>query len=98
MNETKKFWFKAKDFGWGWYPASWQAWLVLLIYITAITFDTEMLAATPFPNEVDLANFWLNLMATTVFLIIICVKTGEKPQFRWGRWTKKPHNRVKNSK
>ena len=29
----KKVWFKAKEYGWGWYPSSWQGWIILLIYL-----------------------------------------------------------------
>jgi len=25
------YWFKAKLYGWGWDPAIWQGWLVLLV-------------------------------------------------------------------
>ncbi len=28
-----KYWFKAKNYGWGWYPATWQGWLILAGFI-----------------------------------------------------------------
>jgi len=31
------YWFKAKLYGFGWAPAAWQGWLVLFVYIVAIT-------------------------------------------------------------
>ena len=31
------YWFKAKLYGWGWTPAKWQGWLVVLTYIILIS-------------------------------------------------------------
>ena len=36
----KKLWFRAKCYGWGWYPCSWEGWLVILIW--AIFFTLSM--------------------------------------------------------
>jgi len=29
----KPLWFKAKQYGWGWYPARWQGWLIVIGFI-----------------------------------------------------------------
>ena len=34
--ENKKLWFRAKRYGWGWYPCSWQGWAVLAMYVFAL--------------------------------------------------------------
>lgn len=26
-----KLWFKAKNYGWGWYPVTWEGWTVTII-------------------------------------------------------------------
>ena len=31
--EKSKLWFRAKNYGWGWYPCSWEGWTVLLIWV-----------------------------------------------------------------
>ena len=31
---SKKYWFKAKQYGWGWSPSSWQGWAVICLYIS----------------------------------------------------------------
>jgi predicted GH43/DUF377 family glycosyl hydrolase len=28
-DQKRIFWFRAKEYGWGWYPATWEGWLVL---------------------------------------------------------------------
>lgn len=35
-DNPKGYWFKAKPFGWGWTPVTWQGWLVILVYIALI--------------------------------------------------------------
>jgi len=77
----KKVWFKAKRYGWGWYPATWQGWLILLAFGVIIT-------AMSFVFEKDATNFlWEYLTFVFVcscILIFICYKTGEKAEWRWG--------------
>ena len=34
--KTNKIWFKAKMYGWGWQPQSWEGWLVLTMYLVAV--------------------------------------------------------------
>jgi len=73
----KEIWFKAKNYGWGWYPCSWQGWLVLLVWAMLFVFGIAT-----FDHE------WLkNLFVIFIFtgiLIYICYKKGEKPSWRWG--------------
>ena len=33
---NNKLWFKAKMFGWGWYPITWQGWLITILYVISI--------------------------------------------------------------
>jgi hypothetical protein len=72
-----KLWFKAKRYGWGWYPCSLQGWLVILLWAVLFFFSMNT-----FDHE------WLkNLIVIFVFtaiLLWICYKKGEKPCWRWG--------------
>ena len=76
--KSKKLWFKAKHYGWGWCPCSWQGWLLILAWVILFT-----LAVIKMDHE------WLkNLIFIFVFtgiLIWICYKKGEKPRWRWGK-------------
>ncbi len=87
MKRTPKpdYWFKAKDYGWGWAPARWQGWLVLLVWVAV------------FAAVVAILNLWLNFsfwapVLAVLFgfvwsgvLFMISLKTGEKPSWRWGK-------------
>lgn len=85
MEMPKKLWFKAKDYGWGWQPSSWEGWLVLAIYIifiikVSLSIDQASRSGSGIP-----VNFFLLIFLSTAILIIVCYLKGEKPEWRWGR-------------
>lgn len=79
-----QFWFKAKKYGWGWYPATWQGWAILVMYVFALNSNFLFVNNTEHSVSDVLMNFFPNAYILTVFLIIICYTTGEKPKWRWG--------------
>ena len=80
----KKLWFRAKRYGWGWAPASWQGYFVLLLYIAAIIWNFFRIDSVSHSVSDTLINFVPETIVLTVFLMIICYLTGEKPEWRWG--------------
>lgn len=83
----KQIWFKAKCYGWGWYPSTWQGWIVLLVW--AIIFTSAILMIEKNDHEIG-KNFAVIFIATAI-LIYVCYRKGEKPSWRWG-------NRIVNKK
>lgn len=81
----RPLWFKAKTYGWGWYPCTWQGWLVVLLFVVGVaanTFGIDNAVASP--RDVLLHTIPVTVVLV-VFLIIICYLTGEKPRWRWGK-------------
>jgi len=82
MGEERKYWFKAKRWGWGWgRPQTWQGWVVLVAYLVVV------LGLTAFLDERsrEQMNLYLGtVLVATVGLMLICVRTGEPPRWRWG--------------
>jgi hydrogenase/urease accessory protein HupE len=79
----KKLWFKRKRYGWGWYPVSWQGWLVTALYagiIIALGFTVD--EASPVREQIF--TFFLPFAVVTVALIRVCYAKGEKPRWQWG--------------
>ncbi|MEQ1849011.1 MAG: hypothetical protein ABL890_00255 [Candidatus Peribacteraceae bacterium] len=80
----RPIWFKAKKYGWGWNPSTWQGWLILFLFVVlviALSVMIERVALTP--EE----GFWLSFMHLTplvIVLILVCAYTGERPRWRWG--------------
>lgn len=81
-NESKKhYWFPAKRYGLGWgFPSAWQGWLILLIYLGAISFSAYV-----FSPSSKTTSFLLATIAISVTLIVICWIKGEPPKWRWGK-------------
>lgn len=87
MNNKKenKLWFKAKRFGWGWTPCSWEGWVVLLLYLNAIVPQFLFIDDNSHSVSDTLINFALPFISLTIFLLIICYLKGERPSWRWGK-------------
>ncbi len=86
----KKLWFKAKRYGWGWYPSSWQGVLIILIYVGIVTiseilFIRSFLSEEAMPSAFALTLYSAWVVLLTSVLILICYRTGEKPRWRWGK-------------
>lgn len=77
-------WFRAHRYGYGWSPATWEGWVLLLMMFILALFvgyivDTHShsisdMLITAFP-------FWF-LILTTFFAIVH--RNGEKPKWWWG--------------
>jgi len=92
--KVRKLWFRAKEFGWGWFPISWQGWLVTVIYallftISFLIFFGWVGAATE--SQIGLRDLMFGILEFLVVigllsysLFRICTKFGEEPKWRWG--------------
>ena len=86
------YWFKAKLYGWGWTPAKWQGWSVLIVYIALITIlilsREKDIPGNPYSGS-NFITFALPVIVLSILLIFICYKKGEKPHWQWGISKKK---------
>ena len=78
------YWFKRKVFGWGWTPATWQGWLVMVIFVTAVILFGFDLAAIPEPTSSDFLIFFTKIIVAIAIIIFIAYWKGEKPKWQWG--------------
>jgi hypothetical protein len=90
-NELKKqkLWFRAKNFGWGWYPVSWEGWLSTIIYVLFLYMNI-------YTAENWTKDIWTGVIEVIIPLIVvsasffaICFMKGEKPVWRWGKVSQK---------
>ncbi len=82
--KDKKLWFKAKNFGWGWRPVSWQGWLVTLIYVTYLVVTVNYAEKIVVGVMDAIFLIILPLVVVSICFITICFLRGEKPEWRWG--------------
>ena len=85
----KNYWFRAKKYGWGWSPATWQGWLIIGVYIFLVLFDFNRIDTHSHSASDTLLNFIPETFILTIILIVICYLTGEKPGWHWGDTKKK---------
>ncbi len=78
------YWFKRKLYGWGWTPATWQGWLITLVFIGAIVYDTVSFETLTNPTNDAIISFLLEIVALIAVFIAICWKKGEEPRWQWG--------------
>lgn len=80
-----KLWFKAKNYGWGWYPVTWQGWLTVILYITFITYRANKVHLMFDTDSSFVFRYFFEVLFATIPLLIICYLKGEKPKWRWGK-------------
>lgn len=85
QNQNKKLWFRRKLYGWGWTPATWQGWGILLLYVVAMVLIFINIDKDSHSASDTLLNYFLPVLLLTALLIFICYKTGEKPRWQWGK-------------
>lgn len=78
-----KLWFKNKRYGYGWFPASIEGWLVLFVYTVLMTLSLSIFMNS-FNHVFGLFWFLACVFLLTTTLLYICKKKGEKPEWRWG--------------
>ena len=79
---TKKYWFKAKKYGWGWYPGTWQGWLIVAAYVVVVVGGTFIWEEND-PAGNYLVDFLFVVFGMTALMILVCFKKGEEPHWRW---------------
>jgi hypothetical protein len=80
--KEKKYWFKAKIYGFGWYPATWQGWLIILIYLAIFGMLTYI-----FESNIEKYSFFYFTAVSVItgLLIYISYKKGEPAKWLWGK-------------
>ena len=79
---NQKYWFKAKTYGYGWYPATWQGWLIIAVYLMifgllVFIFETDIEKYSVF--------YFISVTVITLLLVYISYKKGEPTKWRWGK-------------
>jgi hypothetical protein len=81
---SKKLWFKAKRYGWGWTPVTWEGWAVTFIWILGIIKIAKDADKNSHSASDTILKAIIPFIIISVLLMIICYLKGEKPRWRWG--------------
>ncbi len=98
----KKYWFRAKDYGWGWgLPLTWQGWLAFVTFGVVLLSSVNMLILPYAQGEVPPANWivFFCIFALDVFMLVaVSYRYGETPEWRWkGKKSKSKTKKVKKA-
>jgi len=78
-----KYWFKAKKYRWGWYPATKEGWAAVVIFIL-LTILSGFVAAVIAKTEDEFAIIYTGIVfVLSIVLVYISYKKGEKPGWKW---------------
>jgi hypothetical protein len=86
---NKKLWFRAKTYGWGWFPATWQGWGILILFVLYELFLTLLIGKSLDSRAGVTSLIFLTLLAISI-LLVICYKFGETPHWSWGEKKNQP--------
>jgi hypothetical protein len=78
---TKKLWFKAKRYGYGWTPCTWQGWLCIALYVAFLVYDVQKYSHV---TRGVPGAFLVHVFIATAVLIFVSWYKGEKASWRWG--------------
>lgn len=91
------YWFKAKLYGWGWTPVTWQGWATLLLFILLIVLNFLRIDANSHSVSDTLATFVPETFLLTLLLLLVCYAKGEKPRWQWGLPKEKSDTATRNT-
>lgn len=79
------YWFKRKRYGYGWVPATWQGWLVIVMYSILVLLGALFLTRENASEGDNILVFATSFVVATGTLLVITHYTGPKPKWRWGK-------------
>ena len=84
-SNPKRYWFRARDYGWGWVPCSTEGWLALAVFIAADVILWVVISVAFAESGAAMVTGVLLTFALVVPLIAVCYAKGETPSWHWGR-------------
>ncbi len=82
--QKREIWFKRKRFGLGWYPSSWQGWLVTFFYAGFVILLSMRIDENSTMEEVMIRFAFPSLLLTLIFMKI-AYKKGQSLKWQWDR-------------
>jgi len=80
MPGDRRYWFRAKRYGWGWgLPLTWEGWLVLAVFVGLL-----IGGSLAFPPSQQPALYFAFVAILSAVLFVVCWLTGEPLRWRWG--------------
>ncbi len=79
-----KIWFKAKRYGYGWYPASWEGWLILAVFFVLMFIPVPIIASLTNSDAEFTLVYIPVVIVVSGLLVLVAYLKGEPAKWRWG--------------
>lgn len=79
------YWFRAKRFGWGWRPVSWQGWTTTIIYLVLMIHESLAVNRASSAAGSQFVSILMPFLFITALFVFLCWAKGERPRWRWGK-------------
>jgi hypothetical protein len=86
---ARYYWFKANKSGYGWHPANWKGWTILILYFIFLIQSFLQINMLSHSVRDTLINFFPRFLLFTAILTIITYLKGES--ITWGEKGKNQH-------
>jgi MFS superfamily sulfate permease-like transporter len=83
-----RYWFRRKEFGFGATPATWEGWLVMLVYVGLLIGLARYLTGRESPAHIPVFLF-VAIVLTAVVVWISWIKTEGGWRWKWGERDKR---------
>ena len=80
---ARKYWFKPHKYSFGWAPASWEGWLVMLVYLGGLVYFFIKSNATSHSVSGTLLALAPEFLLLSGILICVTYLTGEPHSWKW---------------
>jgi hypothetical protein len=84
-NMDPKLWFKARRYGYGLSPATWEGWLVVGITLAAVGAALLIASVATSSEGTFVAIVVPATFVIVAVFIVVAFAHGEKPRWRWGK-------------
>jgi hypothetical protein len=85
LSSHEQQWFRARNYGWGWTPNTWQGWAVLLVWAVFFIWNTLRISAITDANRIELPVLIVEQILSVLILLWVAYLKGGPPRWRW-RW------------
>jgi drug/metabolite transporter (DMT)-like permease len=80
-----KRWFIAKRYGYGWYPATWEGWVVMGIFLAFVLCPIELITHSSPRESMPAILYIVYVFCLITILMWVCTKKGDPLGWRWGK-------------
>ena len=82
--KQKKYWFRAKTYGWGWRAVTWQGWFITIFFSLMIIGNFYRIDSHSHSINNTLMEYIPQTVIMVAIMVLIAYSTGERPHWSWG--------------